>query len=1435
MGVKDYVRLFRERVAPITGSGNGVIDSGRYEYDRMNRGRDIDGMEEEGSGESEEGWEEDLRGVGGGGVGLGRRDGGGCGGFGDGGFESSSSEESSVMEQEEEGIWDEEEESGEIGEEGGSREVVVAGPVTGGGGTMLMKSPQAMSPVFGMDEDAREGKALNMSQIGGRNSLEMPGSRLLGRKVGRVRKVEDENDIRKRLMAVAERGRQGRNAGLDVYDSGNDYPGVGGRLEGVGSRERRARRIDRVRVSRGVFASGVDGSPMSAREGSMPLIGGVDYVRDPIRNELDNVGRIIRDDSDNEEMNGGPQLRKEKSWNKLRRKSGEWGRKLMVRQKSMGDVEEDAEFGHHENYDDEDELGRERGTTWRKLRRKSGEWVRKASSRRGKSAPPVRDVYTSNEDNDGYSEEGTRVNDVGAIPTGQLRREKSLIRLRRKSGEWLGRVKRKSRSSRSGDSELREWRIGEDDEMYRRNGAIQENVNERSLTVLENNSGEPSHWGRQRLQESHNRTLTDDQDSIDEDFREGRNRRPLDIPPDFDKRRTRNEAAIRSNEGNQGVHWERLRAMAGRKKEMPGESKSMGGSASGHAGGIRRKGVVLRGGSLTTTVVHSERSGERNQASEADGDIPEQRFDKGSTSPCVANVDVVDPRKKAEHPPGSFHREQGDVLGGKPGTNLLRSTQELEVRQKEDCVTTNAASFPGDTRSGGSRRHLPRDKSEIGIIGEIQESSEVKRKSAMQPVVESATLQERRNKDMSFGGRSADKGRDSHTSYQAQVLNAHEKLSFGSEDTVGKKKKGESRQTKMDLATIECETNTLPVAPSSTQVQKSTGIEKEPSSPASMSDKKGARDISLTRAEYEDEANLSTLAHQGSNLVVQNSSGHTTRKQEKGQKRGLLKILGHSSRGQGGLLKGKRKKEHTPQPLHNGLKDEDQEASRERLARLLRLSGGVPAIDVKEEKYQAQKQEVDPLALPQFQATIGQLDGSHDDQDAQAISEQPEDALCRDIILSTETDGVHASKEQIENVLGGEAPLCTEDEELNMIDEPSESTDHRSSGYVSLHSVGHRSDPSTEDGSKSKDEGSHHLKDRLRNMFRGSRDYDKDTVSAGASDTHAQTENLKDTDIEKPGTVDDGDDGKPKSRGNSEHDSLTGSHASSHTHGHSLHRLSFHSRSSRGSESEKSHRSHRAHLMSKLHLHQDEKVKTKVEEKRESVVDDDGVVWNNPKAADSELDVKEKGVRGLKLKLKALKEKVIGDSSSDSEDESNNADKVNTLQNLKGKIMHRVGDRATWDGDGLGGGCQNSEMDDTALEVRADMGGIGGEEEYVAVGEKVVGSSGPSRVNDGCVSFDVPEDWTATRVDEGFALAKGNAVGYVWAVESKAVASILLQKGRLALPTTVNFASSPVFVSKHVLSVDYHCCGYVSRAIARFEFGFARGATVVALAIPADW
>ena len=111
---------------------------------------------------------------------------------------------------------------------------------------------------------------------------------------------------------------------------------------------------------------------------------------------------------------------------------------------------------------------------------------------------------------------------------------------------------------------------------------------------------------------------------------------------------------------------------------------------------------------------------------------------------------------------------------------------------------------------------------------------------------------------------------------------------------------------------------------------------------------------------------------------------------------------------------------------------------------------------------------------------------------------------------------------------------------------------------------------------------------------------------------------------------------------------------------------------------------------------------------------------------------------------------------------------------------------------------------------------------------------GATRVNDGCVLFYKPEYWTSVRLEEGFALTKGKAVGYIWAVQSRAVPSVLLQTERLALPATVNVGSSPVFMSRHVVGVDYHCYGYASRAVARFEQGFDRGATLLALAFPAE-
>lgn len=74
-------------------------------------------------------------------------------------------------------------------------------------------------------------------------------------------------------------------------------------------------------------------------------------------------------------------------------------------------------------------------------------------------------------------------------------------------------------------------------------------------------------------------------------------------------------------------------------------------------------------------------------------------------------------------------------------------------------------------------------------------------------------------------------------------------------------------------------------------------------------------------------------------------------------------------------------------------------------------------------------------------------------------------------------------------------------------------------------------------------------------------------------------------------------------------------------------------------------------------------------------------------------------------------------------------------------------------------------------------------------------AEGNEQVNDGFISFTVPDGWTACRKEDCFYLLKGLSVGYVRSVPSTGAANALLETNRLQIVSNVSVRTSPEYGS----------------------------------------
>lgn len=108
----------------------------------------------------------------------------------------------------------------------------------------------------------------------------------------------------------------------------------------------------------------------------------------------------------------------------------------------------------------------------------------------------------------------------------------------------------------------------------------------------------------------------------------------------------------------------------------------------------------------------------------------------------------------------------------------------------------------------------------------------------------------------------------------------------------------------------------------------------------------------------------------------------------------------------------------------------------------------------------------------------------------------------------------------------------------------------------------------------------------------------------------------------------------------------------------------------------------------------------------------------------------------------------------------------------------------------MGAGVLNAEASLPSLtswtdgRVDAEMGKL------IPVG---FNAGSAERVNDGYVSFVVPDGWTACRKEDCFYLLKGLSVGYVRSVPSTSAANALMETSRLQIVSNVCARTSPEF------------------------------------------
>lgn len=142
--------------------------------------------------------------------------------------------------------------------------------------------------------------------------------------------------------------------------------------------------------------------------------------------------------------------------------------------------------------------------------------------------------------------------------------------------------------------------------------------------------------------------------------------------------------------------------------------------------------------------------------------------------------------------------------------------------------------------------------------------------------------------------------------------------------------------------------------------------------------------------------------------------------------------------------------------------------------------------------------------------------------------------------------------------------------------------------------------------------------------------------------------------------------------------------------------------------------------------------------------------------------------------------------------------KISGSETSENEIPEYLSDEDLKEG-GIEGGITDGDVSFTSfvpfIEGKADAE-IG---TLIPVGLDVEGGK---RVNDGFISFIVPEGWVACRKEDCFYLIHGLSVGYVRSVPSPDAASALLETDRLQIVCGISARTSPEFASPRSIQLS---------------------------------